>query len=311
LVLAGLRREGAWQSLDAGSSWNLAPGLGSASATSFGFARAFMVAGTDRGIFINRDGSGWIGAGLSGVGIAALAVAAINEPSRLVAGGTPGQAGDSLDLYQSADGALSWSPVQSAILNGSLVATIAAGPLQRETRPLLMGTSRGLFSSPDNGGSWTQLSGLPATDYNLVGFVQNHPERYYAGSDGGGSDRGGLWTTADSGQHFISLKAPVASVTGLAISNEEMPTLYVATFRPEDHAVLVWSYRDVLGPPRGPLASVPGPVLPARAGGDAPARVADWGVLLKGPEAPFLLLGLAGLVVLLGAVVAYLRRGRT
>lgn len=313
-ALAGIRRAGIWLSADSGQAWTVQTGPGAVTPRAFGFAKSLVAAGTDKGIFVNREGSSWAASGPAQLNVAGVAVAAVNEPVRLLAGAQAPDAGSQLSLIQSADGALTWNSIQAAAASGAFVNGLLAGPLppQRDTRPILMGTSRGAYLSADNGASWTQLSGggsLPATDINQLAFTQAHSERFYVASDAAAADRGGLWSTSDSGAHFQSLKPPVPSVSALAVSAEENPTLYVATFRAADHAVMLWSYRDAGGPPRAPLLPVASPAPPVRVGAPPLGPPASWWSLLTGPEGPFLVLGIAGLAVLALAGIAYLRRG--
>ena len=79
--------------------------------------------------------------------------------------------------------------------------------------------------------------------------MSDHFDRFYAGSDGGGSLLGGLWYTHDAGQHFSALVPPVPSVTALAVSNDEAPYIYIAAWRPSDHAPSLWAYHDTGGQP--------------------------------------------------------------
>jgi len=313
LVMAGTRGAGAWRSTDGGATWTQAPGLEKVSARAFGFARSLMAAGTDHGVFLARD-SAWAPAGLNQLSVDALAVAAVSDPSRLLVGADSSSAGETLPLYQSDDGGTSWSPIGAALGGSLVVASLAAGPLppQKDVRPLLLGTNAGLFVSVDNGTSWTPLTGggaLPATDYNQVAFVRDRYDRFYVASDGGATDLGGLWFTGDGGQHFTSLKAP-GPVTALAVSNDDQPTLYVATFRPADHAFVIWTYKDNGGEPKGPYTGVPPLATGGQPGPGNRAGTPAWTQLLAGPEAPYLAVGVLSLAVLCLAVVAYVRRGR-
>jgi hypothetical protein len=172
---------------------------------------------------------------------------------------------------------------------------------------LVLGTNSGLFVSTDNGASFSALSGgalLPATDYTQVSFIADHYDHFYVGSDGGGSKSGGLWRT-DNGQSFTSLQPPEQSVTALAVSSDEQPTLYVATFKPATHVASLWTYHDTFGRPQGPPA--PGsPVTSgsrtSRASGSSP--LSDF---LASPQLPYIGLGLGALAVIFTAVAAHLR----
>jgi hypothetical protein len=180
---------------------------------------------------------------------------------------------------------------------------------------VLLGTNTGVYSSVDNGGTWQQLTGggaLPATDFNQVLFSAGHADRYYVASDGGASDRGGVWSTTDNGAHFNPLRPPLAAVSALALSAEEQPTLYLATFRAADHAVMLFSYRDTGGQPQPLAQPLPTPPGAVSAQGPAATPTTGWLVaLLAGPEAPYLAIGAAAVAVLVLAGFAYFRRGRS
>jgi hypothetical protein len=295
------------------------PGTESRSVRAFSFTKNATMAGTDQGVLVSRETGGWSGSGLSQVTVSALAAPAVNEPTRLVAGGDASHGSEPLPLFTSGDGGASWAPVSGTVAGSSMVAVLAAGPLpaQQSVRPLLMGTNTGLFLSADNGASWQQLTAggsLPATDFTAAAFVTNHPERFYVASDGGVSQQGGLWSSGDTGGRFNSLSPPLPSVTALAVTNEDTPTVYVATFRGSDHAVMLWSFRDAGGQPKGP-AAVPS-AAPAGPAGKVPAAASPkpakawFPALLAGPEAPYLALGALALLALLLAAVTHFRRAR-
>ncbi|HYM67557.1 MAG TPA: hypothetical protein VEW68_09715 [Patescibacteria group bacterium] len=207
---------------------------------------------------------------------------------------------------------MTWSGFNPAV-SGTFAVKLASGPLPPtgNVRPLLVGTNAGLFQSTDNGATFAPLSGgdlLPSTDYTQVAFVTDHFDRFYAASDGGGSGSGGLWKTSDAGATFQSMNPPVASVTALAVSNDEAPILYVATFRPSDHAAELWALHDTGGPPLGPA----GAASPGASGARTSSPSAGTGPFdfLRSPEVPYLALGGLALVLLLSAGVAHLRGRR-
>jgi len=177
----------------------------------------------------------------------------------------------------------------------------------------MVGTNAGLFTSRDNGASFTPNSGgglLPSTDYTQVAFMTTHYDRYYTASDGGGSASGGLWKTLDAGRHFASLAPPVASVTALAVSNEEAPILYVATFRPADHVAVLWAYHDTGGTPQGPPASATPSTSGTRTTTPGATQTSLISQLLTSSRTPYILVGLAAMVVIVMAVVAHFRGRR-
>jgi photosystem II stability/assembly factor-like uncharacterized protein len=312
VVLAGTRGGGALLSRDGGATWSPANGLEGRVVRAFGFARTLIVAGTDKGVFISPDGSSWSQSGLAERSIDAVAVAAVNAPVRIFAGSDGPQSVGNLQLYQSIDGGATWTVLNPPI-SGTFVVELAASPLppNSTTRRLIVGTNAGLFASSDNGATFVPLSGgsvLPSTDYTRVTFITDHFDRFYAASDGGGSRAGGLWRTNDAGQNFISLDPPMPSITAVAVSSDESPTLYVATFRPADHVAALWVYRDTGGTPMSPFAS-PSPVASGSrtSGVSSGASVFD---LLKTSQAPYVAIGIAALLIVLLALVAHLRGRR-
>lgn len=309
LVLAGTRGAGALVSRDGGVSWTSTAGLEGRTVRVFAFALTLVAAGTDHGAYVTSDGLTWTQSGLASHSINALAVEAIHAPVRLVAGSDAQAAGGILPLYQSLDGGATWTQFNPP-LSGTIAVRLAAGPLPPtgNVRPLIVATNTGLFASSDNGASFNALSGgalLPTTDYTQVNFITDHYNRFYAGSDGGGSSTGGLWRTDDGGQNFTSLEPPQRSVTALAVSNDEQPTLYVATFRPSTHVATLWVYHDTFGTPRGPAVSA----SPVSSGtrSSHPGSESSLLAFLASPEMPFIGLGLGALLIILLAIVSHLR----
>jgi photosystem II stability/assembly factor-like uncharacterized protein len=313
VVLAGTRGGGVLLSRDGGANWAVPGGLDGRAVRAFGFSLTTIAAATDKGVFISDDGSSWSQSGLADRSIDAIAISAVHVPIHILAASDGPLSTGNLPMFQSADGGATWSALNPAI-SGTYVVKLTAGPLPPvgDTRPVVVGTNAGLFESTDNVASFTPLSGggqLPSTDYTQVSFLTDHFDRFYAASDGGGSGAGGLWRTNDAGQSFISLAPPMRSITALGVSNDESPTLYVATFRPSDHAAALWIYHDTGGTPQGPLGS-PSPV--ASGARTAPASSPGSTVLdlLRLSQAPYVALGLGALLVVLLAAVAHVRGRR-
>jgi hypothetical protein len=316
LALAGTRGSGALASKDGGATWTAASGLEGRAVRVFGFALSLIAAGTDHGVYVSQDGLTWTQSGLVNTSIDALAVAARHDPVRLIVGSDTVSAGGGLLMFQSTDAGTTWAPLSAAI-SGTFVARLAAGglpPPPSDVRPLIVGTNAGLFTSSDNGATFAPISGgdlLPSTDYTQIAFVTDYYDRFYAASDGGGSDAGGLWRTADAGAHFTSLSPPLPSVTALAVSNDDIPILYVAVFRATDQAAMLWAYRDT-----GAAAQGPNPTpTPFASGGRVNATPTPAGTpalvrLLLSSQTPYVALGLVALIVLLMAVVAHFRGRR-
>ena len=314
-VYAGSRDAGLWRSSDGGATWSRDAGLPSATVRTVGFAKSITLVGTDAGLYASRDGTTWSPyLSFAQLSLSAIAVAAVNDPPKLLAGGDTSRGSEVLPLYVSLDGGGSWNLVKS-LGSSTMVAAAAAGavPPGADSRPVVVGTNSGAFLSADGGGTWAQVGGVPAVDFTSVSFVANHPERFYLASDGGGGDSGGLWATSDSGQSFRALAAPVSSVTAMALSAEDSPTIYAATFRATDHAVMLWAYRDAGGAPVAPAGGVPPAAGPAPGAAAAvPANTAGSRLtgLFGSSETPYVALGGLALLVLLTAVVLQVRRGR-
>ena len=313
-VLAGLRGAGALASKDGGVSWGPVSGLEGRSVRVFGFALTRVAAGTDRGVYASADGLAWRPSGLGNTSIGSLAVSAVHDPVRLVAGSDAASTIGGVPLFQSTDGGSTWAQLRAAI-SGKVISSLAAGPLPPPSliRPLVVGTNAGLFISADNGASFTPSSGgglLPSTDYTQIAFVTNHFDRFYTASDGGGSASGGLWRTRDAARHFTSLSPPMSSVTALAVSNDETPILYVATFRPTDQVAVLWAYRDTGGIPQG-VPSTPTPTTSGSRTNPPPPIGTSWiSQLLLSSRTPYIAIGLVALIVTLMAVVSHFRGRR-
>jgi photosystem II stability/assembly factor-like uncharacterized protein len=280
LVLAGTRGGGALISTDGGAKWNSVSGLDGRDVRVFGFALTLVAAGTDNGVYVSDDGSTWRQSGLTNTNIDALAVAAIHAPVRLIAGSDTSSTAAGPSLFQSVDSGATWTSATPA-LSGTVVSRLAAGPLPPtgNVRPVLAGTNAGLFLSRDNAANFTALSGgslLPSIDYTQMAFVTDHYDRFYVASDGGGSRAGGLWSTRDAGADFSTLSPPIPSITALAVSNDEAPILYVATFRASDHTPALWAFRDTGAPPQGPSTSGSPAASGSRTSGDQRSGLSDF-----------------------------------
>lgn len=309
VVLAGTRGSGALLSRDSGATWTTPRGIDGRTVHAFAFALTLVAAGTDHGVYVSADGLTWAQSGLANRNINAIAVEAIHAPVRLIAGGDSPSSGSSLPLYESFDGGAIWKQIKPAI-SGTIAVRLTSGPLPPtgNVRPLLLGTNTGLFQSRDNGATFTPLSGgglLPTTDYTQTDFITVHYDRFYVASDGGGSGSGGLWRTNNSGQTFTTLRPPDASITALAVSNDEKPILYVATFRPSSHTAALWAYHDTGGAPQGPRGTASPVASGARATPLGNRSLVD--ALLASPQLPYIGLGLGALAVIFTAIAAHLR----
>jgi hypothetical protein len=314
LVLAGTRGSGALVSTDGGVKWSAATGLDGRDVRVFGFALTLVVAGTDNGVFVSADGVSWRQSGLTNTSIDALAVAAVHAPVHLIAGSDTSSSAAGPPLYDSTDAGATWASVTPPI-SGTVISRLVSGPLPPtgNIRPLVAGTNGGLFLSLDNGATFTPLSGgdlLPSTDYTQITFITDHSDRFYVGSDGGGSRKGGLWSTSDQGQHFSSLAPPIASITALAVSYAETPILYVATFRAYDHTPALWAFHDTGASPQGPINGPTPSASGARIGKTSHNGLFDFLRVVSSSETPYIALGAIALLVLLLAAVSHFRARR-
>ena len=312
VALAGTRGDGIWRSADAGAHWARASGTKGRTVRAFDAAGATLLAGTDRGVYESQDGGHWKTTGPGDVDVSAIAVAPGGDASHVLIGSDAGALGGAPPLYASRDGGRSWDRTGGS-MNGSSMVDALAGWASGGGGQLVVGTNAGAFSSGDGGAHWSAVTGdgsLPAIDVTGVQPLRDTPGQYYVASDGGGSDEGGLWVTRDGGDHFSSLKPPLPSVTAISVAPGAAPIVYAATFRPADHAVLLWAYRDAGGDPQAP------PPVPTPRTGQAGDTTAAGGhvnwlqTLFRGPEGPFLAISIAAVLVLVLAWITYARRAR-
>lgn len=310
LVIAGTQSGGAVISEDSGIHWTATTGMAQRSVRAVAFAHTVIAAATDKGVYTSADGGEWSASGLR-TNVDSIAVLAVNDPVRLIAGGDSSTG--AVPMYMSADGGVTWTNVNPAI-NGTIVTHLTTGPVNKTNgvRPLVVGTNTGLFISTDNGSTFTALSGaqlLPSTDYTQAAFTSAHFDRFYASSDGGGGQSGGLWATADSGQHFSSLLPPEPSVTALAVSSDEQPVLYVATFRADDHTSTLWAYRDTGGTPQGPFRT-PSPSVSGARTNSSGGSLGDFLRSLAASQVPYIAVGVIALAVIALAAISHFRSRR-
>jgi hypothetical protein len=99
-------------------------------------------------------------------------------------------------------------------------------------------------------------------------------------------------------------------VTALAVSNDEIPILYVATFRPTDQVAILWAYRDTGGTPRG-VPATPTPATSGTRTNPPPLAGTSWiSQLLSSGRTPYIAIGVVALIVILMAVVSHFRGRR-
>jgi len=126
LVLAGTRGAGVLRSADSGQTWAVEPGLERSVGRAFGFAKSFTAVGTEQGVLTVKDPGPAISAALPSVSVTALAVSAVNDPSKLLAGGDATRGSEPLPLYSSLDGGQTWNPVSGVATSSNMVSALAA-----------------------------------------------------------------------------------------------------------------------------------------------------------------------------------------
>ena len=100
------------------------------------------------------------------------------------------------------------------------------------------------------------------------------------------------------------------SVTALAVSNDETPILYVATFRPAGQVAVLWAYRDTGSVPQGVPTTPTPPASGSRTSPPPPAGTSGISQLLLSARTPYVAIGLVALIVILMAVVSHFRGRR-
>src|SRR5205807_1445176 len=99
-----------------------------------------------------------------------------------------------------------------------IVASLAIGsaPSGGSERPVLAGTSEGLFRSDDRGTTWAPIGGLPSSDFNLALFNPANADQIYAGSDAD-QGNGGVFRSLDRRASTPDRRHPAAAAVRLAL----------------------------------------------------------------------------------------------
>src|SRR5256714_2687122 len=278
---AGTQTAGLYKSTDEGKTWTAqSQGMSNLDVRSIDLGSGLVVAGTARGVYYSSDAAGsWHSLGLEALSIAAVAVLSKSTGVTLLAGADNATSG-SVYLLKSEGLGGSWAVAKGNFPTDAVVASIAVGsaPSGGTERPVLAGTSQGLFRSDDRGVTWSPLSGLPTTDFNVVLFNPANPDQIYVASDGdqgnGGGfrslDRGATWSTFGAG---LPAKP---RVTALALQPLNPAEVVAASWNPTDGTAGAYRIADTAatvagvtpsGAPSGtaatPVTVRPGSVVPA------------------------------------------------
>src|SRR5438270_102248 len=204
-----------------------------------------------------------------------------------------------------------WTIVKGSFPGDAIVASLAIGsaPSGGSERPVLAGTSEGLFRSDDRGTTWAPIGGLPSSDFNLALFNPANADQIYAGSDAD-QGNGGVFRSLDRGASWSPLGAGLPAkprVTALALQPLSPAAAVAATWNPTNGTVGTYRISDTAAtiaganPTAAPATSVSASAtVRANAGAPVPVRRSSGSI----PYQPYA----AAAAVLLAVVAVILAR---
>ncbi len=249
VAYAGTTTAGLFKSVDGGVSWSPSnQGLTDLDVRAIALNKDLMVAGTSHGVFSSRDGAAtWQSLGLADLDIAAVGILPTANGLTLLAGADNGLSTAASYLFRSQDLSASWSSIRLPGDPGIVAALSVGGlPASASDRPVVVGTAGGLFRSDDAATTWTQVGGLPETDFNLVLFNPANPDQLYVASDGD-LGAGGVFRSLDRGSTWSPLGFGLPShprVTALALQPVAPVTVFAATWNPTTQQVGLYHIPD-------------------------------------------------------------------
>jgi len=198
-----------------------------------GTANFGLLKSTDRGASFDNVSSGVpTGYGPGGVSFLAMdpQTSTLYSGSHLYVGGV-----DLGGTFQSSDGAMSWSPVNTSGIAATSINSLAVDP---ENAGTLFAATNGLvFNSTDNGGHWNETYSAPPTvdgrsvyPASVVAIDPQDSSTIYVAigdnSDGGG----GIFKSDDGGATWTRHQLPIGGgVRGMAVEPLDSETLYAWT----------------------------------------------------------------------------------
>ncbi len=278
VAYAGMAGAGLFKSVDGGVTWTPSnQGLTDLDVRAIALNRDLLVAGTSHGVFSSGDAAAtWQSLGLADLNIDAVAILPTAKGLTLLAGADNGVSTGGSYLFRSQDLSASWSSIHLPGDPG-IVASVSVGglPASASDRPVVVGTAGGLFRSDDGATTWTQVGGLPETDFNLAIFNPANPEQLYVASDGD-LGAGGVFRSLDRGSTWspVGFGLPAhPRVTALALQPAAPLTVFAATWNPTTLQVGLYHIPDpdatsgstqVAPKPNSAAANPPAASAPAR-----------------------------------------------
>ncbi|MGH7608573.1 MAG: hypothetical protein ACREOD_01320 [Candidatus Dormibacteria bacterium] len=314
-LLAGTDHAGVQRSTDGGQNWAADnAGLKSLDVRAIAVGPTAIVLGTQGGVYLGGNGAGWEQVGLTTVSISSVAIVA-NSPLGVVAG-SDGQVAPS-NLYRSlgVGSAGGWQPLPGGDPGGAPVFAVAAGPLAQgaSSPPLLVGSLKGLYASPDGGNSWqARTLGQGALwSVNTIAFDPENPAVVYVGGDNGGSSGGGLQRSLDGGSSWTRFKQglPASDVEGLSALGTNPLTVLAALWSPTRREPAAALLLDTSAPGPVALQSATGTPIAVNVSPlpTSPARHHHQGTSgQKSGSLPAWLIPVVVVALLLAALVVYL-----
>jgi photosystem II stability/assembly factor-like uncharacterized protein len=222
------------------------------------------------GVYVAAGGTSWTASGLRGRLVNAV-VADPRDPDTLYAG-----LGDS-GIGWSADGGNNWRILDHGLPAAAPVLALAVDP--HNALHILAGTDRGLYSTSDQGDTWTAAgSGLPVGAVNALLNDPTHARVFLAGT------RSGLYRSRDGGLSWAAFGSSLGGTEIHALARDSrVPAMLMAAtasgvFRSKDDGA-TWGRLT---------AGIPGPGAATAVATDGPVSYSSniYGAFFMSPTSP-------------------------